>query len=80
MLTSLDVDISDRKARSRKDIPVSVSSTFMPNNQHEIPGDPSDLKDEPADFIETHCHWRECGTEFPTQDDLVKVSDGATNF
>ncbi|XP_049842532.1 transcriptional activator cubitus interruptus isoform X3 [Schistocerca gregaria] len=28
--------------------------------------------DEPADFIETHCHWRDCGTEFPTQDDLVK--------
>ncbi|GLV32090.1 cubitus interruptus [Carabus blaptoides fortunei] len=31
-----------------------------------------DLKDEPGDFIETNCHWRECGTEFPTQDDLVK--------
>lgn len=34
-------------------------------------GDP--LKDEPGDFIETNCHWRECGLEFPTQDDLVKV-------
>ncbi|XP_021919808.1 transcriptional activator cubitus interruptus isoform X3 [Zootermopsis nevadensis] len=30
------------------------------------------LKDEPGDFIETNCHWRECGLEFPTQDDLVK--------
>lgn len=38
--------------------------------------DSSDLKDEPGDFIETNCHWRDCGTEFPTQDDLVKVGDG----
>jgi hypothetical protein len=36
-------------------------------------GDP--LKDEPGDFIETNCHWRECGLEFPTQDDLVKVTN-----
>lgn len=35
-----------------------------------------ECQDEPADdFIETHCHWRECTVgEFPTQDDLVKVS------
>nr|CAD7258275.1 unnamed protein product [Timema shepardi] len=33
-------------------------------------GDP--LKDEPGDFIETNCHWRECGVEFQTQDELVK--------
>nr|CAD7423769.1 unnamed protein product [Timema monikensis] len=33
-------------------------------------GDP--LKDEPGDFIETNCHWRECGVEFSTQDELVK--------
>ena len=26
-----------------------------------------DLKDEPGDFIETNCHWRDCGLEFPTQ-------------
>ncbi|GLH09237.1 Transcriptional activator cubitus interruptus, partial [Gryllus bimaculatus] len=31
-----------------------------------------DGRDEPGDFIETNCHWRECGLEFPTQDDLVK--------
>jgi transcriptional activator cubitus interruptus len=40
-------------------------------------GDP--LKDEPGDFIETNCHWRECGLEFPTQDDLVKVTNHFTN-
>ncbi|KAL0271344.1 UNVERIFIED_CONTAM: hypothetical protein PYX00_008461 [Menopon gallinae] len=34
--------------------------------------DCGDLKDEPADFIETNCHWKDCSMEFPTQDDLVK--------
>lgn len=29
--------------------------------------------EEPGDFVETHCHWKECDREFPTQDDLVKV-------
>lgn len=33
----------------------------------------ADLKDEPGDFIETNCHWKQCGLEFPTQDLLVKV-------
>lgn len=33
----------------------------------------ADMKDEPGDFIETNCHWIECGLEFMTQDDLVKV-------
>jgi len=35
----------------------------------------ADCGDEPADFIETNCHWRDCGIEFGTQDDLVKVSN-----
>lgn len=37
--------------------------------------DPNDIKDEPADFIETNCHWSECGREFLIQEDLVKVFD-----
>lgn len=38
--------------------------------------DTTDLKDEPGDFIETNCHWRDCGLEFVTQDKLVKhISD-----
>lgn len=36
--------------------------------------DDDGLKEEPPDFIETHCHWRECNKDFNTQDDLVKVS------
>lgn len=34
--------------------------------------DTTDLKDEPGDFIETNCHWRGCGSEFGTQEKLVK--------
>ena len=30
-------------------------------------------KEEP-DFIETHCHWKDCDREYGTQEDLVKVS------
>lgn len=31
------------------------------------------LKEEPPDFIETHCHWKDCNKEFNTPDELVKV-------
>ncbi|XP_043071814.1 transcriptional activator cubitus interruptus [Drosophila grimshawi] len=34
--------------------------------------DTTDIKDEPGDFIETNCHWRNCHVEFMTQDELVK--------
>lgn len=40
--------------------------------------DTTDLKDdaEMMDFVETNCHWRDCGLEFSTQDKLVKhISD-----
>lgn len=34
--------------------------------------DTTDLKEEePGDFIETNCHWRDCGAEFITQENLV---------
>lgn len=34
--------------------------------------DTTDLKDEPGDFVETNCHWRDCVLEFGTQAELVK--------
>ncbi|XP_042864092.1 transcriptional activator cubitus interruptus-like isoform X2 [Penaeus japonicus] len=34
--------------------------------------DDDGLKEEPPDFIETHCHWKDCNKDFNTQDDLVK--------
>lgn len=36
--------------------------------------DTTDQKDdsEMIDFVETNCHWRDCGLEFVTQEKLVK--------
>jgi uncharacterized Zn-finger protein len=42
----------------------------MDDDGHDGSGDP--MKDEPGDFIETHCHWKDCDKDFATQDDLVK--------
>lgn len=42
------------------------------NSSGDGVADTTDLKDEPGDFIETNCHWRECGMEFGTQEELVK--------
>lgn len=57
--------LTDRKAhRIKRETKLSGESTKSP--------DCGDLKDEPADFIETNCHWKDCSIEFPTQDDLVK--------
>ena len=36
-------------------------------------------KEEP-DFIETHCHWKDCDREYGTQDDLVKVSPISSTY
>jgi transcriptional activator cubitus interruptus len=49
---------------------LNTASTTM--GGMKMAADTTDPKDEPADFIETNCHWRDCGTEFMTQDDLVK--------
>ena len=35
--------------------------------------DDDGMKEEPPDFIETHCHWKDCNKEFNTPDELVKV-------
>ncbi|XP_022913354.1 transcriptional activator cubitus interruptus isoform X2 [Onthophagus taurus] len=61
---------STRKQRIKKEPSLNPSTPCI--NTNEGQNDLGDLKDEPGDFIETNCHWRECGTEFPTQDDLVK--------
>ncbi|KAK5640140.1 hypothetical protein RI129_010951 [Pyrocoelia pectoralis] len=62
-LITLDSDTNRNKSRSKKDACISAC---------DVQGDQADLKDEPGDFIETNCHWKDCATEFPTQDDLVK--------
>ena len=53
-----------------KDVSVAQAMEVMDDDGHDGSGDP--MKDEPGDFIETHCHWKDCDKDFVTQDDLVK--------
>jgi len=42
---------------------------------HNSPSDSQPLPHEgELDFYETNCHWRGCGVEFDTQDELVRVT------
>ncbi|XP_014207539.1 transcriptional activator cubitus interruptus-like [Copidosoma floridanum] len=73
-----EADTSTRRGSNKvKREPASttaLASSTTPASHHHPQGlSPSeDMRDEPGDFIETNCHWKECGLEFPTQDDLVK--------
>ncbi|CAG9864165.1 unnamed protein product [Phyllotreta striolata] len=64
-VTQLDADSTSRKSKVKKEP--------SPNScGQDGQNDPTDLKDEPGDFIETNCHWKDCSTEFGTQEELVK--------
>ncbi|XP_063976896.1 transcriptional activator cubitus interruptus-like isoform X1 [Diachasmimorpha longicaudata] len=69
-----EADTSSRRHTKVKREPATTTTTptttAVTHPQGLSPSE--DLRDEPGDFIETNCHWRECGLEFPTQDDLVK--------
>lgn len=64
-----------KKGRIKREPIIPQISTTNNNHNHEhhnqIHVDTTDLKDEP-DFVETNCHWRDCGMEFSTQEQLVK--------
>ena len=70
-LTQLDSDAQARKIKIKKE-PTNAGNGSCGTNEGQ--NDQTDLKDEPGDFIETNCHWKDCATEFQTQDELVKVS------
>jgi transcriptional activator cubitus interruptus len=69
-LTHLDSDTNARKVKIKKEPPNVGSGQCGTTNEGQ--NDQTDLKDEPGDFIETNCHWKDCATEFQTQDELVK--------
>ncbi|XP_058810901.1 transcriptional activator cubitus interruptus-like isoform X2 [Phymastichus coffea] len=77
-VTAAEADTSSRRGSTKvKKEPatttVNAATSTVPNSHHAQGLSPSDdLRDEPGDFIETNCHWKDCGLEFPTQDDLVK--------
>lgn len=65
------------KVRAEADTSVACGAQRKPVKvKREVKhNSPESAADEPGDFIETNCHWKQCGLEFPTQDHLVKVSD-----
>ncbi|XP_034941106.1 transcriptional activator cubitus interruptus isoform X2 [Chelonus insularis] len=71
-----EADTSSRRQSTKVKREPATTTTTTPTTApltHPQGLSPSeDLRDEPGDFIETNCHWRDCGLEFPTQDDLVK--------
>lgn len=64
-IVSSTVDTEEARRRVKKE----VDGASMDDDRDGL----GDMKDEPGDFIETNCHWKDCTREFPTQDDLVKV-------
>lgn len=72
-LTPLDTESQSRKLKIKKE-PSQNTLTGQCTTLNDPQNDQTDLKDEPGDFIETNCHWKDCGTEFQTQDELVKVN------
>lgn len=45
----------------------NATTTTVPPTHPQGLSPSEDLRDEPGDFIETNCHWRDCSLEFPTQ-------------
>lgn len=76
--STMDVDeagIISRKHKVRKEPATTTSGT---NGEEKC--DIDNIKDEPADFVETNCHWTDCGLEFCTQEELVKVQKTTINY
>lgn len=49
-----------------------VSNNNSSTSSETVLADTTDAKDDGASFFETNCHWRGCGLEFLTQDELVR--------
>lgn len=68
-VTAAEADTSTRRACPAK-VKREPATTTTHHHHHHHPQNLSpseDLRDEPGDFIETNCHWKECCQEFPTQ-------------
>lgn len=70
-----------KKGRIKREIPNGKTPNMTHTHTHTTTNmngdtiqaaDTTDLKDEPGDFVETNCHWRDCNLEFMTQEELVK--------
>lgn len=60
-----EADTSSRRTSTK--VKREPATTTAPPTHPQGLSPSEDLRDEPGDFIETNCHWRDCGLEFPTQ-------------
>lgn len=65
--------------RSNKDILNAKNNSNLRSSNNNsstssetVLADTTDAKDDGGVFFETNCHWRGCGLEFLTQDELVR--------
>jgi transcriptional activator cubitus interruptus len=64
--------------RNKADILHTKNSNLRSSNNNSstssetVLADTTDAKDDGGVFFETNCHWRGCGLEFLTQDELVR--------
>jgi len=72
--STMEVDeASPSSGRKGSRIRREPATTTSGANGDDRSGDCDGIKDEPADFIETNCHWTDCGIEFISQNELVRV-------
>lgn len=53
-------------------IKMSINNNGSSTSSETVLADTTDAKDDGGVFFETNCHWRGCGLEFLTQDELVR--------
>lgn len=74
-VTTVEADSAsamEKKNNKIKREPHHNGHTTNMNGESVLGADTTDPKDEVGDFVETNCHWRDCGLEFMTQEELVK--------
>ena len=69
-----EADTSSRRGSTkvkREPATTTTATSTIPASHPQGLSPSEDLRDEPGDFIETNCHWKDCGLEFPTQVKII---------
>ncbi|RWS11585.1 zinc finger protein-like protein, partial [Dinothrombium tinctorium] len=62
--------VNDAESRNKSKAKLREESANN-NNGSKVQND-DEKNEEPGDFVETNCHWKECVLQFNTQEELVK--------
>lgn len=64
-------DILNSNIQNNNNLRISNNNSSSTSSETVL-ADTTDAKDDGGVFFETNCHWRGCGLEFLTQDELVR--------